>query len=273
MQFKVISPSSPLARYVQHYWVLETDKHDGIVTERVVPTGNIEVMFHYRKPFSSISPSGESQTQHRAMISGINQSWFDVSTGGESGALAVTFYPGAAANFFNLPMMELEGKSLHLGDIVKYESFSLEEQLAEAANLPERIKIVENFLMKRLHPVAAFDTQLIQRGVMFIKKFKGQIRASELAKQLYVTPKTLERKFACYVGNTPKQFIKIVRFNEVMISLTSVQSGRLTQHAMENGYFDQAHFIKDFKSYSGYTPSELLSQNFCTGLSQDIGQI
>ncbi|MBW6480947.1 MAG: hypothetical protein K0B37_16065 [Bacteroidales bacterium] len=192
MQFHTIYPSPSLAPFIQHYWILETNVYDGIVTERVVPTGNIEMMFHYRKPFSSISPSGESQTQHRSMISGINHSWFDVSAGGESGSLAVTFYPGAAASFFHLPMTELEDRSIHLGDIVKKEAFSVEEQLAEAASLQERIRIVENFLMKRLRPVATFDTKLIQQGVVLIKKCKGQIRASELAQKLYVTPKTRE---------------------------------------------------------------------------------
>ncbi len=249
---------------------METDMYDGIVKERVVPTGNIELMFHYRKPFSSISPSGESHTQPRSMISGISHSWFDVSTGGESGALAVTFYPGAAANFFNLPMMELEGRSIHLVDIVKNEALSIEEQLAEATSLKDRIRIIECFLLRMLRPVAVHDTNLIQQGIRHIKKCKGQIRASELAQNLCVTPKTLERKFACYVGNTPKQFIKIIRFHGVMTNLTSAQSGKLTRHALENGYFDQAHFIRDFKSYSGYTPKELLSKNYCTGLNQDI---
>jgi AraC-like DNA-binding protein len=272
MQFQVITPSPPLAPYIRHYWVLETNLCDGIVKERVVPTGNIELMFHYRKPFLSISPSGESKAQSVSMISGISHSWFDVSTMGESGALAVTFFPGSAAHFFNLPMMELEGKSQHLGDIAIRDAGLIEEQIAEVSSTVERVRIVENFLLKRLRPVSLHDIRLVQQGVHIIKKQKGQIRASELAQNLCVTPRTLERKFACYVGNTPKKFIKIVRFHEVMTSLTSVKTGKLTQHAIENGYFDQAHFIRDFKSYSGFTPKELISNNFCPDLGQDIGQ-
>ena len=272
MQFQVIYPSPPLAPYIRHYWILESDKHDGIIKERVVPTGNIELMFHFRKPFLSISPSGKSESQALSMISGISHSWFDVSTGGESGALAVTFYPGAAAYFFNLPMMELEGKSLHLGDVDISDVGFIEEQMAEAASTAERVRIVENFLVKRLQSLSVNDFRLVKHGVQLIKNHRGQIRASELSEKLCVTPRTLERKFAFYVGNTPKKFIKIVRFHEVMTNLTSVKMGKLTQHALENGYFDQAHFIKDFKTYSGYTPKELLSNNFCPDLSQDIGQ-
>ncbi len=270
MQFQTISPSAPLAPFVKHYWVLEACNKDGIIKERVIPTGNIEIMFHYRKPFSSILPTGESRTQDRSMISGINHSWFDVNTNGESGAIAITFYPGAAANFFDLPLIELEGKSIHLEDIAKGKTHSTEEQLAEAATLQERIRIIENFLLKRLCPTPAQDMKLIRQGVGIVKNFKGQIKATELAQKLCTTPKTLERKFALYVGNTPKQFIKIIRFHEAITTITSIKPGQLTQHALENGYYDQAHFIRDFKAYSGYTPKEMISDNFCTSLNQDI---
>lgn len=273
MHFQVIQPSPSLAPYIRHYWVLETSVSDGIIKERVVPTGNIEMMFHYRKPFLSISPSGKSEAQSLSMISGISHSWFDVSTMGESGALAVTFLPGAAACFFNLPMMELEDKSLHLGDLLTHEAGLIEEQMAEAPSTNERIRIVEDFLIKSLRPISLHDIRLVRQGVHLIKKQKGMIRASELSEKLCVTPKTLERKFASFVGNTPKKFINIVRFHEVMTNLTSAKPGKLAQHALENGYFDQAHFIRDFKAYSGYTPKELLSSNFCPDLSQDIGQI
>lgn len=273
MHFQIIQPSPSLAPYIRHFWVLETTLSVGIVKERVVPTGNIEMMFHYRKPFLSISPSGNSEAQSLSMISGISHSWFDVSTTGESGALAVTFLPGAAACFFNLPMMELEDKSLHLGDLFTHEANLIEEQMAEAPSTAERVRIVEDFLIQRLRPVPAHDIRLVQHGVQLIKKQKGQIRASELSEKLCVTPRTLERKFATFVGNTPKKFINIVRFHEVMTSLTSAKPGKLAQHALENGYFDQAHFIRDFKTYSGYTPKELLAGHFCPDLSQDIGHL
>lgn len=271
MHIQIIPPSSLLAPYIQHYWVLESHLHDDLVQERVVPTGNIEIIFHYRKPFCSISSRGVSFTQPRSMISGVKNSWFDVRTTGESGALAVTFLPGAAANFFNLPMMELEGRSLHLADTLNHtQVLTIEDQLAEASGLTERIRIIEGFLIKKLRPFKAFDQHLIQKGVCYILKHKGQIKARELAQNLCVTPKTLERKFACYVGSSPKQFIKILRFYRAMSNLTSANTGSLTQHALANGYFDQAHFIKDFKSYAGFTPKEMLSHKYCNGLNLDI---
>jgi AraC-like DNA-binding protein len=75
--------------------------------------------------------------------------------------------------------------------------------------------------------------------------------------------KTLERKFACLVGKTPKQYARIVRFTEVIKGFSSMNDPLLTTHAYENGYFDQAHFVKDFKALSGYTPKEFLSRYPC----------
>ncbi|TVQ07363.1 MAG: AraC family transcriptional regulator [Bacteroidetes bacterium] len=272
MHFQIIKPRPALAPYIQHYWVLETTLMDGIVKERVVPTGDIELMFHYRKPFYVLDASGASTFQPRSIITGLTSSWSDVITGGESGAFVVTFYPGAAANFFNFPLLELEDKSVHLNDILHNEAICIEEQIAEATSLQARINIIENFLMKRVSPIAPHDSNLINQGVMCISKHKGQISALALSEQLCVTPKTLERKFARLVGKTPKQFIKIIRFQEVMKSLSGVQPGLLTQHALSNGYFDQAHFIKDFKTYSGYTPKELISQKQCPDLIPEPGK-
>jgi AraC-like DNA-binding protein len=266
MDFHIIKPCLPLSPYIKHYWVLESSFADGIVQERVVPTAEIELMFHYRKPFNVIHPSGEGTLQPRSIISGLASSWSDVFTNGESGAFVVSFYPGAAANFFNLPLHHLEDKSLHLNDVIHNEALDIEEQMAEATSLQSRVIIIEDFLLKRIFPIAPHDSKLVNQGVCFIRGHKGRISALALSEQLCVTPKTLERKFASYVGKTPKQFIKIIRFQNVMMSLSTAQPTQLTHHAIDNGYFDQAHFIKDFKAYSGYTPKELLSRKQCTDL-------
>jgi AraC-like DNA-binding protein len=79
-----------------------------------------------------------------------------------------------------------------------------------------------------------------------------------LASQLAVTSKSLERKFASLIGKSPKQFIRIIRFQEVMNGLVNHQPQCLTEFAFNNGYFDQSHFIREFKAFSGYTPREFV---------------
>jgi AraC-like DNA-binding protein len=81
-----------------------------------------------------------------------------------------------------------------------------------------------------------------------------------LAEKLITTPKNMERKFSNHLGKTPKQYIKLVRFQETLNDFSTHKNIHLTEYAYRNGYFDQAHFIRDFKSFSGYTPKEFVEK-------------
>jgi len=262
MRFLYIKPTGILSQYIEHYWVLEADDSDGEISERIIPTGNIELMFHYKKTFITRG-NGEVKEQPRTIITGINSGFSDVTTRGESGVIAVTFYPWGAYSFFNFPLLEIENMSISLDDVCNDKVRNIEEQIQEAKTLNERVSIIESFLFRCLCTTRNNDVQLIKSGVALINQSKGQISTSNLSDKMAVSGKSLERKFSFFLGKTPKQFIKIVRFQEVIRSLTANQTKSLTGIALENGYFDQAHFIKDFKSLSGYTPREFLGLDPC----------
>jgi len=262
MRFLYIKPNSVLSQYIRHYWVLEASDSDGEVCERVIPTGNIELMFHYKKPFI-IKGEGKGKEQPRTIISGISSGYSDVTTRGESGVIAVTFYPHGACNFFKFPLLEIENLSLSLSDIWSDKVRYIEEQIEEAETLASRISIIERFLSGYLTPVYNNEIKILKTGISIINGCKGQITTTQLSSKLYLSGKSLERKFSAFLGKTPKQFIKIVRFQEVVRSLSTPGRKSLTDLAYENGYFDQAHFIKDFKSLSGYTPGEFIGLGPC----------
>lgn len=122
-----------------------------------------------------------------------------------------------------------------------------------------KITVIEEFLIKHLCPVKQNDLSFLKHSVMLINNSKGMISAAELSQQLCLSSKSLERKFTQFLGKTPKQFLKIVRFQEILKSLSERRNILLTEVAYEKGYFDQAHFIKDFKMYTGYTPREFMA--------------
>jgi AraC-like DNA-binding protein len=262
MKFHYIKPSDFLAQYIKYYWVLESDNSEPDVRERVIPTGNIEWMFHYRNTFV-IKSSDQVINQPRSLVSGISSNFSDISTHGESGVVAVTFYPHGASSFLNFPLSEIENASIDLTDIFNTTVKEVEEQICTVNSLAERIGIIERFLIKCFKPIRNEDLMLIKNGVTLITRSKGQINASELSEKLYYTTKSLERKFSVLLGKTPKQFIRIVRFQGIIQSFSNPGYKHLTQLAYEYGYFDQAHFIKDFKNLSGYTPKEFLSLGPC----------
>jgi len=255
MNFQIVRPSGLLKKWVKQYCFMESVCLEGNIMERVIPTENIQLMFHYRNPFL-VYKSGQVAEQPRTIISGLSNTYSDVSTNGEAGVVFVSFYPTGASHFFGFPLDEIENGSYDLSDIFYNDVKRVEEELFSMATYMDRVAVIEKFLMKRYSPVISLNDQLVGKGVEYIRLAKGQISASKLSEKLSVSPKSLERKFSGSIGKTPKQFIKLIRFQETLKDFCVDKNMNLTDYAYKNGYFDQSHFIKDFKSYCGYTPKE-----------------
>ncbi|HNW51748.1 MAG TPA: helix-turn-helix domain-containing protein [Prolixibacteraceae bacterium] len=258
MHYRFIHPSPILAPYVKHYWMLETEAWEGNVCERVVPTANLQLMFHYRRPFVMTFPDQQTALQPQSFASGLSSSFMDAATQGASGVIAIDFHSYGACNFFRFSLHEIENQSIRLSDIFTDEVKYLEEQICGCGDLESRISFIEKFLIEKLVPVDARDFRLMKHAVELVEQSGGQIKASQLAAKLAVTSKSLERKFASLVGKSPKQFIRIVRFQEVMDGLVNQRPQHLTAYAFNNGYSDQSHFIHEFKTFTGYTPREFV---------------
>jgi AraC-like DNA-binding protein len=262
MFIKYIKPTGILAEYIQYYWVLEIDTWEGEVWERVIPVGTIQMMFHYKKPFACKS-ANNLIVQPRSFISGISRDYADVLACGGSGVIAVTFNQIGACNFLDFSLNHIENATVNLCDIDGQQARLVEEQINNASTLGERVAAIENYLLSRFKPVNKYDLQLIKNIIVTILKKKGQITVSDLSKTLSISGKNLERKCSALLGISPKQFIRITRFQEVIRAFSNPGKKILTELSYDNGYFDQAHFIKDFKALSGYTPKEFLAKYPC----------
>lgn len=263
MFIQIYKPSLFLSRYIKYYWVLETDSCDGIITERIIPTGTIQLMFHYRKPFICMTSENTEEKQSQSFLSGISSTYADVSTQGESGVIAVAFYPHGACHFFKFPLEASEERDIRLFDLIGNVALTIEQKLYESVTIAEKIQIIEDYLMKNFSEVKINDLHLICKAVNLIQNTCGQLQSAKLSKTLAVTQKSLERKFTSLVGKTPKQYSKIVRFQAILHNAAKHQNINLTQLALDFGYYDQAHFTKEFKSFSGNTPNDFFRQFPC----------
>lgn len=260
MFFRIVYPTGFLKNYIKHYCFMESDAAEGDIMERVIPTENVQLMFHYRNPFMVYHQNNQTIQQPRTIISGLTKGYSDVSTFGEAGVIFVQFHPAGACHFFKFPLSEIENQSFDLADIFNSEINRVEEELYNTKTVNEKISIIEKFLMSKFYPVNQYNQQLIDKGVQLIKQSRGQISANLLAEKLTTTPKSLERKFSNHLGKTPKQYIKLVRFQETLNDFSKHRNIHLTEYAYRNGYFDQAHFIRDFKRFTGYTPGEFVEK-------------
>jgi len=239
---------------------METEASEGNIVERVIPTENVQLMFHYRNPFVVVEGEIIAKYQPRTIISGLSNSYSDVSTFGQAGVAFVQFQPAGACHFFKFPLSVIENQSFDLSDIFNAEIKQIEEKLFESKTIQERVFLIESFLMSKFSPIPQYDQLFLDKGIQVIKQSRGQISANSLAEKLTTTSKSVERKFSNHLGKTPKQYIKLVRFQETLSDFSRHKNIHLTEYAYRNGYFDQAHFIRDFKSFSGYTPKEFVEK-------------
>lgn len=256
MTFQFVEPSGFLKQYIRPYCFMESDMKEPDLVERVIPTEGIQIMFHYKTPFLVLHPNQQGTSQPRSFISGLSNSYSDVSTNGTTGVVFINFYPLGASFFFNFPLSELENQNVDLSDLFKSEIQKVEEQLYLKNTIQERVQVIEQFFIKRFNPIGNHDQMLIRKGIEMIKNHKGVVSAKLLSESLYTTPKTLERKFSHYIGKSTKQVIKLMRFQDVLSDFKPSRILNLSEFAHQKGYFDQSHFIHDFKSYTGYTPKE-----------------
>ena len=118
---------------------------------------------------------------------------------------------------------------------------------------------LEEFLIQRTL-VRTYDAELIQTAAKFLHRTRGQYRIAELADACDLSVRQLERGFQQVIGASPRTFARTIRFQEAQRRLMFDPEVDLTELAYACGYFDQAHFIKDFKAFVGKTPTEYARQ-------------
>lgn len=122
---------------------MESDIYDEDVMERVIPTENIQLMFHYKSPFVVFHSNDSVIRQPRSIISGLSDNYSDVSTAGETGVVFISFHPIGACHFFNFPLSEIENQSVDLTDIFNSEIRQTEELLYIKDTLVEKYLLLK----------------------------------------------------------------------------------------------------------------------------------
>lgn len=121
----------------------------------------------------------------------------------------------------------------------------------------EQVVLLEAFLLGKL-PAYTSINYMLQLATQLIRDRNGQITVSDICAELRVNYKWLERNFRQYLGITPKAYLSSIRFLHAYFSLMKGNTD-LTQVALNNGYYDQNHFIRDCRKYTGRVPSKITS--------------
>ncbi|GAL87665.1 AraC family transcriptional regulator [Sporocytophaga myxococcoides] len=247
MKFDKHPPTEKLKPYIKHFVVSENLVENEY---KVFPSSGLVIGFQYKGQLSTIHNNTESKLTS-AGITGISDSYKIFKNSANIGTVLVYFTETGFTHFSSNPANELFNLSIALEDIFDKQAIKdIEEKLAIATTDQQRINIVELFLFTQLKDKQTDN--LIIEAVKLIYQSKGTIRIKELNEKLDISLSPFEKRFRKIVGTTPKKFASIIRFNSIINSLSSNKS--LTEICYENNFFDQAHFIKDFKQFTGDTP-------------------
>jgi AraC-like DNA-binding protein len=192
---------------------------------------------------------------HRPGVHGIGTKRFVAELEGEGFVVGVKFRPGGFYPFYGRDVIELRGRELPVAQVFGPEGAALEADTIAAPTDDARIERIERFLRSR-EPASDELAALAARGVALARADPSLSRASELAAHIGVSPRTLERTFRRYVGVGPKWILRRFRVHEACERIAAGAPPCWSALATELGYFDQAHFIRDFKSQVGRTPVE-----------------
>jgi len=247
MKFDKIIPTDQLKPYVKHFVISENATEN---IYKVFPSTSLVIGFQYRGQLAIVNGSKEINLA-TAGITGISDNFKIFKNLIDTGTILVYFTEVGLTYFTSKPANELFNQSISLENIFdKSKINDTEEKLSFAKTDRQRIHIIEQFLLSQLKDIQS--DKLIIEAVKLIYQSKGTIRIKELNEKLFISQSPFEKRFRKLVGTTPKKFASIVRFNCVLSDLSNIKS--LTDICYENNFFDQAHFIKDFKQYTGYSP-------------------
>lgn len=247
MKFDKFIPTDKLKPYIKYFVVSENAVENEY---RVFPSSGLVIGFQYKGQLTTLRDNSENKL-NSAGITGISDSYKIFKNSADIGTILVFFSEIGFTHFASHPTNELFNQSISLDHIFDKNSIAdIEEQLVLVHTDKQRIQAVEKFMLSQLKHIQA--DKLIVEAVKLIYQSKGAIRIKELNEKLFISQSPFEKRFRKVVGTTPKKFASIVRFNSILNNLNKAKS--LTEICYENNFFDQAHFIKDFKQFTGDTP-------------------
>ena len=264
MIFQAYRPAFPLNRFVERLFYFEGVKA-AHTKDRFLPDGNTEIIIDLTERTQFIYDNktlAEIQACRYFWASGVRTRPITIPSGAGSRMLVVAFKKGRAYPFYPLPMNELADLVVGADLIFRRNILNLREQLLASSSIERMFSLVENFLLGQASYVLPSDstTSCIEYAISSIVSGPNRLCLQYLSDQIGFSQKHFINLFKAQVGVSPKQYLKIMRFQNAIVELENNQLMDWSQFALQNGYYDQPHFINEFKNFSGFTPSEYMQR-------------
>jgi AraC-like DNA-binding protein len=255
MVFKEIPPDQRLRPFVKCFYFYESQS-SADYDDTVYPSGNTEVIFNLGKGRWQAKRNDVFYTTPAVEVWGQITKPLAIRSLGENVMLGVRFYPHSMAFFSRESLADLNNEVTDASMLFGSSVHTLHQQLLETPALPQRIALLEDYFLKQLVVTEKrYDKiKLVGNMVSTLAESTGNERITELSVRNKISSRYVTQLFSQYTGIQPKLLSKINRF-QYSLSLISSRDQDLTSIAYDAGYFDQSHFIREFKLFTGITPN------------------
>ena len=252
-------PSDKLKPYIKQYWAIENALKKGEqYTQRIIPSGLPELILYLNHKPKILTKNRSFEDNF--LLNGQQNDYYDILISENLSIFSISFLPQGISQFFPLPISELLNNDVPLKYLNNKLYVELETRLSEPSSFQTKINIVEECLCKLLNDnQKRFEFQRISNTIECIRKAKGNIEIETLASNACLSRKQFERVFSDYIGISPKQYLRIIRLQASVYLKSKNENISLTELAYENGYYDQSHFINEFKAMTGLSPKQFFN--------------
>jgi AraC-like DNA-binding protein len=249
-------PPPDLSGYVNCFWTsLSAEVAPG--EHRVLPDGCVDIVIG----FGRVSAVGNAATNDVTEAIGVGSMTRPLVIAGDHARLyiGVRFSPGRAFAAFGIPAAELTDANVEYARLARDAQSDLEALSAQSTN-DDRLDAVVRIVQKRLVGRPAIPAS-VRAAVRRVTIANGNLRVADLASEIGITRQQLARQFATHVGVTPKTFARVMRARTALARADAARAAYpravdWSAIAYDLGYYDQPHFIDDFKALTGVTPSK-----------------
>lgn len=255
-------PQPPLSSFVELFWFYDGYSPGPHSKERLMPDGSVELVINLKEDEARIYDREKLDKYQRhpgALLCGPHSSFFVIDTSQQASVIGVHFKPGGAFPFFKMPAGELHNLHVSLEDLWGHEAGLLRERLLEAQTPENKFQVLEECLLEQAcRPLERH--RAVDCALGLFRNIHTSPAMADVSDQIGISSRHFIQLFSNEVGLTPKLFARVRRFQQVLQQIRTGSDFSWADMAAGCGYFDQAHFIHDFKEFSGINPTTYLAQ-------------
>lgn len=244
--YREYKPDVRLQPFIYCYWQLYTPQPlDTSFHYRVVADGCIDLFFEQNNPTESF-------------VMGFSDRYTEYPLGTSFHYAGVRFLPAMFPFLFKVDAGELNNRAERLNDVLPKVAKFLSQQNDDSIATEDRNLKMDSFFLQYIQSSDHRVDSRLCEAIAIILRNAGLV-SIETGLDAGISPRQLRRLFQFYIGDTPKSFSRVIRFQHMLNSGLVSRQDSITQHLYDAGYYDQAHFIREFKKFYGVTPGRVFS--------------